>query len=207
MLDGASYRLTGDFVELCDCESVCPCWIGLDPDEDRCTGVFGWSISSGEIDGVDVSGRRVISVSFHTGHRNTGGQQVSVFVDEDATEEQFDYLVKLFTGTFGGPLGELETLMGTLVAAERAAIEIATKGKSISVTVGRRVSGDGTVLVGPDGEVMELRHGRLSNVLGPRADIGKGGSLSVQLIGLRGVEVSGRSAMRGRFTYEHDGSP
>src|SRR5688572_9987186 len=100
MPDSSPYRLSGDFIELCDCRSVCPCWIGLDPDEDRCTGVFGWSVTSGEVDGVDVAGRRVISVSFHTGHRNTGGQKVSLFIDEEASDEQFERLKSVFTGGF-----------------------------------------------------------------------------------------------------------
>jgi hypothetical protein len=204
--NAAAYRLSGDFVELCDCYSVCPCWIGLDPDEDRCTGVFGWAIDSGEVGGVDVSGRRVVSVSFHAGHRNTGDQRVSVFVDEGASDGQFDTLVALFTGDLGGPLGELRRLMGSLLSAERAPIAVEVAGRTMSITVGRRVSGDGTILTGADGETTELRHGRLSNVLGPRADVGVSSTLSVQLPDIGSVEVRSRSAMRGSFTYEHDGS-
>jgi hypothetical protein len=202
----AGYALTGEFIELCDCSAVCPCWIGLSPDEDRCTGVFAWAVASGHVGGVDVAGRRVVSVSFHAGHRDNGGQLVTVFVDEDASDEQFDALVEAFTGGLGGPLGELRELMGRLLTAERAPVEVANKGRGMTLTVGRRISGDGTVLTGADGEVTELRHGRLSNVLGPRADVGRGSALSVQVPGFGGIEVRGRSAMRGPFTYEDDGS-
>lgn len=198
------YAVNGEFVELCDCFSVCPCWIGLAPDRGRCTGVFAWTIASGHVGDVDVAGRSVVSVSFHDGHRDTGGQQVIVFVDEDADDEQFDALVGLFTGAHGGPLEELRRLMGTLLRAERAAIQVASRGRGMTLTVGRLITGDGTVMTGSDGEVTELRHGRLSTVLGPRADVGTSSALSVQVPGLHGVNVRDRSAMRGPFSYVHE---
>ena len=122
------YRLEGDFLELCDCFAVCPCWLGGAPDEDRCTGAFAWSIRAGKIGGVDVADRQVVSVSFHSGHRDTGGQEVFLYIDERASDRQFEALAVVFTGKAGGPLGELSTLMGVLRSTDRAAITIALPG-------------------------------------------------------------------------------
>ena len=200
----AGYRMDGSFVELCDCFTVCPCWVNLPPTEGRCTGVFGWSVETGEIDGVDVGGRRVVSLSFHNGHRNSGNQSVWVYVDEDADDAQFELLKDAFTGKLGGPLEELGVLLGALESVERAEIQLESVGAALTLTVGRRIAGDGQVLSGADGETTELAHARLSNVLGTPAEVGTASRLRIDLA-TQGfdIDVSGRAAMRGRFRYEH----
>jgi hypothetical protein len=198
------YSLSGTFVELCDCFTICPCWVGLPPNEDRCTGVFAWAIDEGEVDGRDVAGLNVVSLSFHAGHRDTGGQTVRIFVAEQATEEQRDVLGRLFSGKLGGPLAELETLLGFLESVEAAPIAVETVGRTMSVTVGRAVTGDGEVLVGADEEITELEHGRLSEVLGTPAEVGRTSRFRVDMPGQGfDIQVTGRAAMRGRFTYTH----
>lgn len=203
----SGYQLQGSFMELCDCFAVCPCWVGQNPTEDRCTGAFGWVIEDGQVGGIEVGGLRVVSVSFHSGHRDAGGQEVYLFVDENASDTQFGALVELFTGQRGGPLGELGTLMGVLRGSSRAPIGLTVTGKVITITVGHQVTGDAGVLTGQDGQIMELAHGRLAQVLGTPAEIGVSSAFHVDLGG-RGfsVDVTGRAAMRGRFRYEHAGT-
>ena len=206
-MSNLSYRLSGTFFELCDCSSICPCWIGLPPDEGRCTGAFGWSIAEGTINGQDMGGRSVVSVSFHSGHRDGGGQQVHIFVDDGADDQQFGTLVATFTGQNGGPLGELGHLMGALISQDRAPITMTSQGDYISVTVGRLIRGDATVIYGGDKQITELAHGTLSEVLGTPAEVGRSSAFRVDaMVGLS-VEVSGRAAMRGKFRYENEGDP
>ncbi|MFL6139398.1 MAG: DUF1326 domain-containing protein [Frankiaceae bacterium] len=198
-----AYRLTGRFFELCDCYTICPCWLGQPPAEGRCTGAFGWAIDEGSVDGQDVAGRRVVSVSFHTGHRESGGQQVYLFVDDGASDEQYALLTRLFTGQLGGPLGELGRLMGILLGTDRTPVELTTKGDFVTMTVGRAVAGAAQVLKGPDDEITELAHGRLAVVLGTPAQVGQSSRLRIS-VGGQGldIEVTGRAAMRGTFSYQ-----
>ncbi len=197
-----TYDLSGQFFELCDCYTICPCWVGEAPSEGRCTGAFGWSITDGYIGRHDMTGRAVVSVSFHTGHRNTSSQDVYVFVDDGADDEQFEVLVGTFTGQHGGPLGELGRLMGSLQAHERAPIELSVVGDDLTVTVGRAISGSARVLYGGDKQVTELSHGYLSEVLGTPAEVARSSTfrVNIDLTGLA-IEVSGRAAMRGAFHY------
>ena len=201
------YRLSGAFFELCDCTTICPCWVGQLPDDARCTGAFAWSIENGTIGNLDVEGRSVVSVSFHTGHRNTGGQEVYVFIDDGADDAQYDQLLATFTGRNAGPLGELARLMGVLRGHERAPIQLASTGNYLTVTVGRVVSGDAEVVRGGDGEVTQLVHGQLSEVLGTPAEVARSSAFRIDL-GVRNlsIEVSGRAAMRGSFSYGAEGS-
>ncbi|MDA0167653.1 DUF1326 domain-containing protein [Solirubrobacter taibaiensis] len=201
-----SCRLAGTFLELCNYKTVCPCWVNLPPDEDRCTGVFAWSIDEGAIGDIDVSGRQVVSLSFHAGHRDAASQSVRMYVDDDADDTQIEVLEHVFSGRLGGLLEELGTLLGELLSVEKAPIDIRAEGTSMTLTVGRRVRGDAEVLHGSDGGVVEPAHARLSTVLGPRADVGRSSSFRIDAPGMGfDIDVTGRAAMRGRFEYEHAG--
>ncbi len=57
------YDLQGTFYEACDCEVICPCWAGVPPDMGSCTGLFAWDISTGTVEGIDVSGSKVVVLS------------------------------------------------------------------------------------------------------------------------------------------------
>jgi hypothetical protein len=55
---------------------------------------------------------------------------------ENATDEQADKLVQVFSGQLGGPMGALAPLVGEMLGVERAAIEIHDDGLHHSVRVG-----------------------------------------------------------------------
>ena len=65
-----------------------------------------------------------------------GNWRLGMFVDDQATDEQFDKLVKVFGGQLGGPMAVLAPLVGEVVGVERAAIEIRDDGLLHSVRVG-----------------------------------------------------------------------
>jgi hypothetical protein len=91
--------------------------------------------------------------------------------------------------------------------AQRVPIGLSTKGDHLSVTVGRAVSGDAAVLRGGNGRITQLRNGRLSEVLGPEAEVGRSSTFRVDLGGQSSsITVTGRAAMRGSFTYESVGT-
>jgi hypothetical protein len=63
------------------------------------------------------------------------------------------------------------------------------------------------VLIGADDKITELHHGRLAAVLGPVAEVGTSSAFRVDMGGLGfSVDVKGRAAMRGRFSYTHAGA-
>jgi hypothetical protein len=65
-----------------------------------------------------------------------GNWRLGVFVDDQATDEQADKLVKVFSGQLGGPMEGLAPLVGEFVGVERAPIEILDDGVRHSVRVG-----------------------------------------------------------------------
>jgi FtsP/CotA-like multicopper oxidase with cupredoxin domain len=204
----APYQLHGTFYEACDCNVICPCWLGSDPDEGECTGVFAWEVEQGTIDEVDVSGLRAVSVSQHLGPRDEAKQRVVIFVDERATRQQADAMAAAFSGRLGGPLQQLADILGELLAVETAAIDLRREGRLTTLTVGHRIRIEGSTREGPSGRSVTLNDGRLSDVLGAHAEVGASGRFRVGLAdhGLE-VDLRGRSTMSGRFSYVHTGKP
>jgi hypothetical protein len=199
------YALRGNFLEFCDCYTVCPCWVDRAPDDGTCTGVFAWVVTEGTIDGLDVSGHTAVSVSTHEGHRESAQQRVMLFVDDDTSEAQAQALAGAFCGRFGGPLGELSSLLGTMLGVERAKIDVQWGTCGSQLTVGRRIAADAVNNVGSTGKVTTLSDGRLSTVLGTPAEVGVARRLRIGLPE-QGIDLDlrGRSAMRGHFRYRND---
>lgn len=198
------YTFQGTFYEACDCYTICPCWTGGEPDDGYCTGVFAWAIETGTIGGVVVAGRQAVSVSRHAGSREGSRQQVMFFFDQAATAEQAEALVGALTGAFGGPLAELGSLLGEFVGAEAADIMLERDGRRTLLTVGQTVQVEGSDCAGAGGKPITLADARLSEVLGSPAYVAVADQfrISVPKQGFS-VDLQGRSAMHGRFSYRH----
>ena len=133
-----SWNLKGSYVETCSCELMCPCNLTFDHGAtyDFCRATLAFDIREGEVDGTDVRGRRVVAIIDTPKVMTDGNWRLGMFVDDQATDEQFDKLVKVFGGQLGGPMAALAPLVGEIVGVERAAIEVRDDGLLHSVRVG-----------------------------------------------------------------------
>ena len=117
-----AYNLEGRLLEVCDCEVLCPCWIGENPDNGTCQSALAYQIDKGTIDGVDVAGLTYAIAAFIPGNVLEGNFRVVRYVDDRASAEQEAALLAAFRGEKGGPLADLAQLVGEEVAARRAPI-------------------------------------------------------------------------------------
>ena len=133
-----SWNLRGNYFETCSCELMCPCNLTFDHGAtyDFCRVTLVFDIQAGSVDGTDISGRRVAMIADTPKVMTEGNWRVGVFIDDVATDEQFDKLVQVFSGQLGGPMAGLAPLIGEMLGVERAAIEIATDGLRHTVRVG-----------------------------------------------------------------------
>ena len=133
-----SWNLKGSYVETCSCELMCPCNLTFDHGAtyEFCRATLAFVIREGEVDGTDVGGRRVVTIIDTPKVMTEGNWRLGMFVDSEATDEQFDKLVKVFGGQLGGPMAMLASLVGEVVGVERAAIEVRDDGLLHSVRVG-----------------------------------------------------------------------
>jgi hypothetical protein len=133
-----SWNLKGSYVETCSCELMCPCNLSFDHGAtyDFCRVTLAFNIREGEVEGTDIAGLRVVAIADTPKVMTEGNWRLGVFIDEQATDEQFDKLVQVFTGQLGGPMAALAPLVGEVLGVERAGIQIDDDGLRHSVRVG-----------------------------------------------------------------------
>jgi hypothetical protein len=68
-----------------------------------------------------------------------GNWRLGVFIDERASDEQFDKLLQVFTGQLGGPMAALVPLVGEMLGVERVVIDVVDDGLRHSVRIGNGI--------------------------------------------------------------------
>jgi hypothetical protein len=133
-----SWSLKGNYVETCSCELMCPCNLSLDHGAtyDFCRVTLVFDITEGAVNGTDIAGCKVALIADTPKVMTDGNWRVGVFVDDGATDDQFDTLVQVFSGQLGGPMAALGPLIGEMLGVERAAITVDDDGLRHSVRVG-----------------------------------------------------------------------
>jgi hypothetical protein len=136
-----AWNLKGNYVETCSCELMCPCNLSFDHGAtyDFCRVTLVFDIHEGEVEGTDISGLKVAAIADTPKMMTDGNWRLGVFVDEQATDEQAQKLVEVFTGQRGGPMAGLAPFVGEMLGVERARIEIDDDGLRHSVRVGDRI--------------------------------------------------------------------
>src|SRR5690242_14024354 len=133
-----AWELSGSYVETCSCELMCPCNLSLDHGAtyDYCRVTLAFNLKEGDIEGTDVAGRKVVIIADSPKVMTEGNWKLGVYIDDGASDEQFDKLVQVFSGQLGGPMEGLAPLIGEMRGVERAAIEIGDDGLTHTVRVG-----------------------------------------------------------------------
>jgi hypothetical protein len=133
-----AWSLKGSYVETCSCELMCPCNLSLDHGAtyDFCRVTLAFDIREGEIEGTNIGGLKVVAIADTPKVMTEGNWRLGVFIDEQATEEQGEKLVQVFSGQLGGPMAGLVPLIGEMLGVERAKIEVHDDGLRHSVRVG-----------------------------------------------------------------------
>lgn len=157
-----AYRVEGTYFENCNCDVACPCGASnllLPATNERCTFLMAFRVTSGEVEGVDVSGATLAMVGDTPGQMSDGGWRVGLLFDERLSDEQRDALTGVFSGRLGGPPGLLAPMVGELLGVEVAPIHYEGAGRTHSVVIGDMVDIEVEDFAGTqEGEVMELHH-------------------------------------------------
>ena len=133
-----TWNVKGTYLETCSCEFVCPCNFSFahGADYDRCRVTLVFNVTEGNVEGTDVGGLKFVAIVDSPKVMTEGNWKLGAFVDANASDEQADKLVKVFTGQLGGPMEGLAPLVGEVLGIERATIEIEHDGNNHSVRVG-----------------------------------------------------------------------
>lgn len=212
------YLLKGEFVECCDCFTVCPCWVSDVPDEDHCSGLYVWSFDKGSaIGGTSVAGMQVAAATYHAVR---GGGQVMFFIDAGPAPQAgtVKLLLDAFCGRLGGAdLEALARLLGDCLGHQQADITAKFKGNDFDVSVMvqsipiARAAGRHKIFP-EQAAPMTLKDTALSKRLGvgvKDVTVQDMRHLMVDVAALPGgpLNFRGRSGMRSEFSYMHRAKP
>lgn len=194
------YHLKGELLEVCDCNTLCPCWIGEDPDNGTCQTSLAYRIEEGEIDGTDVSGLAYGIAVFIPGNVLAGNWRAIRYVDDRASPEQEAALLKLFRGELGGPVAQLAQLVGEEVAARRARITFDVEQGKGTLRIGDAVEAVMEPYRGPTGEPTRLVESIFSTIPGSPAYVGRASRfrMSQPELGID-LDLAGHNAIQGYF--------
>jgi hypothetical protein len=159
--EGAPWRIRGTYLEVCNCEPICPCRRVDGESGGRstfgyCTGALSWSIEQGAVDRVDVSSLRVVMVIWYSDDEPRSPWRWVLHLDDRADHRQRAALESVFTGRLGGAAQTQFPWAfkpSTLLAVVPSRIELDhtpgrgwfRAGSSVSVRVGRPFETQSTV--------------------------------------------------------------
>jgi len=198
------YKLEGRLLEVCDCNVLCPCWVGEDPDGDTCEAINAWHIDKGTIEGVDVSGLTLGLVIHIPGNILEGNWRVAIYIPERATQEQEEALVKVWTGKLGGPVADLGGLVGEVVAVERVPIIFNVEAGQGTVKFGDVAEAELAPFQGATGKSTTLLDTAFSTIPGSPAFVGKASRYRREVAqhGFKPVNLQSHNAIQGNFRFE-----
>ena len=163
MEEQRAYHIAGSYYEASNCEAVGPCRRqgeipGGRSTSGDCDFLLSWRITKGRIDSIDLSGLNVSIAGTFNDDVGDVIWSVFIYIDETATQPQFDALSQIFSGQNGGNLG-VTANFSRILGIKRAEIrldhtaggETINVGTSASAQVVRDFEFDGRVSCGIPG--------------------------------------------------------
>jgi hypothetical protein len=199
-----AYSLEGTILEVCNCNVLCPCWIGEDPDNGTCDAVIAYHFDKGTVNGTDVTGRTLALLAHVPGNILQGNWKVAVIVDDKASDAQQQALVDVWTGKLGGPVADLAGLVGEVVAVERAPITYEIQEGKGTLKVGAYVDTVMEPYKGPTGAVTTLNESVFTTIPGAPAWVAKAPKYerNTSKFGLKDLNLQNHNAIQGSFRFE-----
>jgi hypothetical protein len=198
------YQLEGRLLEVCDCNVLCPCWIGEDADNGTCDAIAAWHIDRGQINGIDVGGRTIAAVPHIPGNILAGNWKALIVIDDGASQDQQDAILKVWTGALGGPVADLAKLIGEVVGIERVPVTFLVEGGKGTIKLGSIAEAELVPYQGATGGSTVLQETVFSTIPGSPAYVGKALSYrrNTSKYGLPDVDLRDHNAIQGTFRFE-----
>lgn len=166
-----SWNLSGELIETCSCNMLCPCWFGqadlMLMDRGWCATSLLIRVRDGDYEGTDLSGLNAV-VNFHFPgptlfDANGTGR---VFIDENASEAQQQALETILHGASGGGMEVPASLLSNWLPTQRVAIEVSEDDGKVTAQVAGIGSMNSRRLVNDLGNKMTLQNSAFSVAFG-----------------------------------------
>lgn len=123
-----NWNLQGSYFETCNCETACPCVWLQPPSEGDCKLLVAWHIDSGYLNDEKLDDLNVALACYSPGHMKEGNWQAALYVDERATDAQFDAITQIYAGKLGGHPAILMSFVTEVWGIKRVKIDFKMQG-------------------------------------------------------------------------------
>jgi hypothetical protein len=201
----AEWRISGTYLETCNCDPGCGCNFRGFPSspEGNCEAFLAHDIEQGEFDGVDLGGTRVAWALWWPGPIHERGGHGHAYADCE-TDDQFDALRRMWRGEEGYGLFEIfNSTFDVPSAVDRAEVKLTVDGRNSRFSVEGVGEAVMTPLRSPVGD--DENHVRIvkeGGFIWRDGEIAQSERLHVDLPEMK-YDVSGRHAVFSRFGYSN----
>ena len=116
------WRLRGSYFETCNCETACPCVWLQPPSEGDCKLLVAWHIETGHFDQTGLDNLNVALACYAQWNMKNGNWQAALYIDERASDPQFDAITQIFGGQAGGHPKILMSFVGEILGVQKVQI-------------------------------------------------------------------------------------
>jgi hypothetical protein len=145
-----AYKIAGEAIELCSCNTPCPCAFGQEPSKGYCQGFVLIDIQEGNLNDVKLDGTKAVLAVNLPGVWTAGNWKAALILDAANSQPQNEALQRIFGGQEGGNAADIAGLVGEMVGVMVESIEMDSTGSTRSVRIGNIVDAAGEASPGLD---------------------------------------------------------
>lgn len=181
------WRIKGRELANCNCDYGCPCQFNALPTHGNCEAVVAIQIDEGHFGDVKLDGLRAAGVYYWPGPVHGGNGKMQLIIDESASDDQRDALIKIMSGEETEPMKTMWSVYTTMCSTQ---LEPLSKTIDLEIDVEKRV---GRIVV-PD--VFEttaepIRNPVTGNIHRARIDMPEGFEYEIAEIGSASTKTTG----------------
>ena len=130
MTNYTTWKVSGTYYEVCNCDAVCPCRQHGGKKGGRstygiCDFALSWYITKGQADDIDISNLSAVLAGSYNDDEPGSPWRVIIYVDEKGDSRQQQALADIFLGRAGGgTLKNFAAAIGEIYAIRPAKIEL-----------------------------------------------------------------------------------
>ena len=137
------WSFEADYLQACNCDYGCPCEFSAPPTPGFCEATGAWLIKTGRCGNVSLDGLGLTFAAHWPKAIHLGGGTVTLFIDEQADQEQRQALENIAFGKLGGiPFEILATTFSTVQPTRFVPFEVRLDGRNSTARVGDDISFD-----------------------------------------------------------------
>ncbi|MFK3796397.1 MULTISPECIES: DUF1326 domain-containing protein [unclassified Pseudomonas] len=166
------WRIAGEWLDVCSCNSPCPCTYAQPPTGNHCEVLWAYRINEGHFGETPMAGLKVVLLANFTGNLWDGAWlDCGFFFDATGDEAQRAAMVAIFTGQVGGWMTQfVPTHVRDVRGVEFAdiSVDIESTLEHWRVTVEDKVEASGKAMSGPTSDPSK----RLQSYNPPGSEVG-----------------------------------